>query len=297
MKAHQWSVWHGLVAVTGGISLLVAAELALRARYRRRVLPGAAPAPGRVTVVTLGDSITAGAPGPAERAWPGLLAEHLLAHESNITWRVVNAGVPGDTAPGGYNRFDHDVAAAGPQAVLIAFGLNDCNLAWRDMDRWLEGKIPHGLARSYLWRAVQVRVERWKRRLGWTGSPDAEPKRALLPRTSPEGFANALAALVTRVRDVGARPVLLTMTPLSQTDMEGVRARSATYDLYNVLIRACANRWHVPLVELASGAPVDGFEPDGFHLTSAGQAWVARQVYAQLAHAGLWARLARSGIK
>jgi len=90
---------------------------------------------------------------------------------------------------------------------------------------------------------------------------------------------------------------------LAAADTEEVRARAATYPIYNDIIRARAAHndvpppeGDVPLVELAlasslvrgSGVPADGFEPDGLHLTASGQAWVAEQVFVQLNRVGLW---------
>lgn len=298
-----WKSWRWpLVASLIAAAWVAAAELALRGRYRRRVLPRGARAPGQVTVVALGDSIVAGAPGPATHAWPTLLAERLQAAYPDIAWRVINAGVSGDTAPQGYTRFDRDVAAAGPQIVLIGFGLNDCHPARHGMDRWFEGDVPRGLARGYLWRALQVRVARWGRRAGWWPPREPEGESVARPRTSPAGFANALATLVARTRTLGARPVLLTMTPLAATRTAGVDVRLETYPRYNTAIRTCTAHERALLVDLSVGAPAaessaaddsaGAFEPDGFHLTAVGQAWVAGQVFGQLDAAGVWRRLA-----
>jgi len=282
--------------VLAATMLLSATELALRIRYRWRVLPRGGAAPGQITVVALGDSIVAGTPGEAEDAWPARLAERLRVGYPGVVWRVLNAGVPGDTAPQGYARFDRDVAAVGPQIVLIAFGLNDCNPARYGLDRWREAQVPRGLARSYLWQAARARVVRWGRQTGRLAGPEPEPEPQPFPRTSPHGFANTLDTLVARARMIGAQPVLLTMTPLATAAIAEVQARDVPYPLYNEIIRACATRNRVPLVELAlaPGVPADAFEPDGLHLTASGQAWVAEQIFAQLDRAGLWsARVGR----
>ena len=138
----------------------------------------AGPAPTRCTIVVLGDSIAAGSPGLSDRAWPALLASRLRAEYPNITWQVVNAGVPGSTAPMGYARFDRAVAAHVPDVVLIAFGLNDCHRARHALDLWFEARVPIGPERSYLWRAVQARVARIEPAagLGWR-TPRMRPSR------------------------------------------------------------------------------------------------------------------------
>jgi len=299
--------WAGLVA--GVAALLAAAELGLRVRYRLRVLPQTSE-PGTVAVVALGDSIAAGSPGPASDAWPALLAALLRAGHPEVAWRVVNAGVPGNTAPLGYARFDSDVAAADPRLVLIAFGLNDSNPARHGLDRRLEESVPRGMNRSYLWRTLRVRGVRLARsaaavllapRLTGSFDPGAQPQVELEPllqvRTSPAGYAATLWALVSRTRDIGARPILLTMTPLASTQAPDVQARAATHEEYNRLIRECAACGAVPIVELSSSAPTGAFEADGVHLSVTGQVWVAQQVYGQLQSAGIWAELAREAGK
>ena len=276
------------------MAVLIAAELALRARYRSRVLPpSTATEPGKITIVALGDSITAGPVGAPDDAWPAILAARLRAGYRDVAWQVVNAGVPGDTAALGYARFDQDVAARGPQAVLIAFGLNDCNLARHAMDRWYESRVPVGPEQSYLWRAGQARIERLSRSIDWPMIPAPEPEPQPSPRTTPSGFSAALTALVARTREIGARPVLLTMTPLADEEMPGLQAFRADYAAYNARVRELARQRALPLVDLAAGAPDDAWEPDGLHLTAAGQRWVADRVYDRLNRAGIWEALAK----
>ncbi len=285
-----------LAIILGMAAPWVVAELILRARYRRVVLPPVARTPCQATIVALGDSIAAGAPGDPATAWPTVLGGHLRRNYPDVAWRIVNAGVPGDTAPLGYARFERDVAAAGPQLVLIAFGLNDCNPARYGMDRWLEAGVPAGLSASYLWRAIKRRGERLGRWLGWLSAPRPEAANSPQPRTSPQGFGDALDALVAKTRLIGARPVLLTMTPLAGASTEEVQMRADAYPVYNRIIGKRAAAGAVALIHLASGAPADAFEADGFHLTAAGQAWVAGEVFRQGEVAGIWAKLAQEAM-
>lgn len=286
-----------LTATLGAISLLIAAELALHARYRRHVLPPTLREQGYVTIVALGDSITAGWPGPSDQAWPALIEARLGAEYPDVPWQIVNAGAPGNTAPMGYLRFNREVAAHAPQVVLIAFGLNDCNLARHALDRWYERRVPVGAARCYLWRTVAARLERWGRQWGWLHRPTAEVAPQPFPRTTPDGFSAALAALAGRSRDIGARSVLLTTTPLAAITAPDVQIRADVCAGYNDRTRAVANTNRVPLVDLAAGhgadLPAGAFMTDGIHLTAAGQQWTADQIYTTLAAAGLWRELAR----
>ncbi len=75
----------------------------------------------------MGDSLTAGygLPDPATQAYPALLQGKIDADpELAGKWRVVNAGVSGDTTSGGLRRVDW--VARRPVAVLVlALGSND----------------------------------------------------------------------------------------------------------------------------------------------------------------------------
>jgi acyl-CoA thioesterase-1 len=78
-------------------------------------------ASGRV-IVALGDSLTAGYRVAQHEAWPALLEERLRAE--GFSYRVVNAGVSGDTTAGGLRRVDW-VLRSRPEIVIVALGAND----------------------------------------------------------------------------------------------------------------------------------------------------------------------------
>ena len=82
--------------------------------------PGAAA--GEPGIVVFGDSLTAGFGLPREDAFPARLEAALKAqgHE----WRVVDAGVSGDTSAGGLARLDWVLADA-PEIVIVELGAND----------------------------------------------------------------------------------------------------------------------------------------------------------------------------
>ena len=82
--------------------------------------PGAAAAePG---IVVLGDSLAAGFGLPREDAFPARLEAALKAQGHG--WRVVDAGVSGDTSAGGLARLDWVLADA-PGIVIVELGAND----------------------------------------------------------------------------------------------------------------------------------------------------------------------------
>ncbi len=281
----------------GTVLLLGTAETALRVRYRSRFLRDRNPTPGAITLVALGDSIVAGFPTGPQVAWPAVLGRLLAENQPAARWRIVNVGVPGDTAPLGYARFDDAVAAAGPQVVLLAFGLNDCSLARHGLDAWYEARVPAGIGGSYLWQTARARATRLGREMGWLEPPQPELTAQAQPRTTADGFAHTVSALIERTWAVDAQPVLLTMTPLAGDAVDEVKAFFPEYRSYNARLRQIATHEGIPLVELAAGAPDGAFEADGVHLTATGQAWVAGQVYSQLAAAGFWSRVAKEAVR
>jgi acyl-CoA thioesterase-1 len=100
---------------TRAVWCLLAALLLLGAR----AVP--APAEERV-IVAFGDSLTAGLGVPAEQAYPARLAARLRAE--GYAYRVVNAGVSGDTTAGGLRRVEWALRFK-PEIVILELGIND----------------------------------------------------------------------------------------------------------------------------------------------------------------------------
>lgn len=73
--------------------------------------------PGSV-VLSLGDSLTAGAGVTPEQAWPALLAQR-------TGWQVINGGVNGDTSAQGLQRLPALLDEYHPALVLVTLGGND----------------------------------------------------------------------------------------------------------------------------------------------------------------------------
>ena len=74
------------------------------------------------TIAVLGDSLTAGLGVSPEEAFPALLQARL--RREGYDYRVVNAGVSGDTTAGGLRRVDW-VLRSRPSVVIVALGAND----------------------------------------------------------------------------------------------------------------------------------------------------------------------------
>jgi len=76
----------------------------------------------RPAIVAFGDSLTAGFGAEPGNSYPDFLQKEL--DRAGLAWRVVNAGVSGDTTTDGANRVS-EVLAAKPRAVILEFGGND----------------------------------------------------------------------------------------------------------------------------------------------------------------------------
>lgn len=77
------------------------------------------------TVVGFGDSITAAGRQPVPRRWLGVLEGLLCRSLPQRRFRLVNAGVGGNTSREGLARIETDVLRQGPDLVLVQFGGND----------------------------------------------------------------------------------------------------------------------------------------------------------------------------
>jgi acyl-CoA thioesterase-1 len=73
-------------------------------------------------IVAFGDSLTAGLGVPPAETYPALLEARLRAE--GYSYRVVNAGVSGDTTAGGLRRVEWALRA-GPEIAIVVLGAND----------------------------------------------------------------------------------------------------------------------------------------------------------------------------
>ncbi|HEX9757318.1 MAG TPA: arylesterase [Nitrospiria bacterium] len=74
------------------------------------------------TLVAFGNSLTAGLGVESAQNYPSILQEKL--NQSGYSYRVVNAGVSGDTTSGGLRRVDW-VLRNNPEIVILELGAND----------------------------------------------------------------------------------------------------------------------------------------------------------------------------
>ena|SRR5437867_2206154 len=99
-----------------------AAKESVEPRKSAASSPGPAEENGRPVIVALGDSLTAGLGVDVQDNYPSKLQKKLL--EGRYRYRVINAGVSGDTTAQGLNRLG-SVRELRPEVVIVALGAND----------------------------------------------------------------------------------------------------------------------------------------------------------------------------
>jgi acyl-CoA thioesterase-1 len=109
---------------------------------------------GEGVIVALGDSLTAGLGVAPDEAYPARLEQRL--RREGYAYRVINAGVSGDTTAGGLRRVDW-VLRSGPEIVIVALGAND----------GLRGQSPQAMRANL--EAIVVRLQTAGARILLTG--------------------------------------------------------------------------------------------------------------------------------
>jgi acyl-CoA thioesterase I len=105
------------VALARGTRLLVGLALGGLGACSKRSVRGQV-VPAGATVLALGDSLTFGTGATPDTSYPAALA-------SLTGWRVVNAGVPGDTSAQALQRLPSLLQEHQPVLVLVSIGGND----------------------------------------------------------------------------------------------------------------------------------------------------------------------------
>jgi lysophospholipase L1-like esterase len=82
----------------------------------------AAPVADAPVILALGDSLTAGLGLAQSQAWPTLLQARIDA--AGLKYRVVNAGISGDTTAAGLARIDWQLSQK-PVVIILELGAND----------------------------------------------------------------------------------------------------------------------------------------------------------------------------
>ena len=222
-------------------------------------------------VAVIGDSIAAGYGLSPTHAWPNLLHSHLVKTWPAYDWALNNDSIPGDTTPDAYARFDA-ILMQRPHLVLIALGINDCRHAYSPVVSQRIARFRHN---EQTWWGKNPLLRRIGNRLN-------PPEGATATQTAASqvpinDFLAILSWMVRQVQAVGAYPALLTMSPLAPQLAD--HPDFAACSRYNSAIRDIARETEAALVEVSFKMPDNAWLQDGVHLTTVGQAELARRVF------------------
>lgn len=259
------------------------ADFALR-RETLAAAQAAAPAP----VLFVGDSIVYGHDVAPEQAYPALLGGMWRAAHPDTPVAFVNGGTNGLTTMRGVPLLPLLLRAFRPQVAVIAFGLNDANLARSSADAYMEAAfaVPawvRAMRHSRLFLGLERRWRRWRRPCAaWEG-------KRWEPRVSPEAFSQALAWMDRQARRRGARVVFLTTTPLAphfrpELDAESRCQLRESCEAYNARVRAVASARHAYLLDVYNRLSLGegDWMADGVHLSASGYRKLASYLYVRL---------------
>ena len=163
-----------------------------------------------------GDSLTEGVYGEnyVER-----VGKALYQGWAGLSGEVVNVGRGGDTVRSLLARLDQPLYQYRPDWVILAVGTND---VW----------IPWLTAHSFGWLLWS-----WYRRMA----------EGLRPTTDLDQFAALYRALIDKVRQVGARPLVCTASPIGERLASPVNRRLARL---NGVIKHVAVEYGVPIADV-----------------------------------------------
>lgn len=174
--------------LVAGVSLLVGAcrggdaPAAEAAPGSAAEAPGSAVADGRPTVAFLGTSLTAGYGIDPGEAFPALIQRKI--DSAGLRFRVVNAGVSGETSAGALRRMDWVLSQASPEVLVIETGAND-GLRGQDPDS-LRANLEAIIALARQERSVPVLLLVGMEALPNLGPVYAERFRAVFPAVARE---------------------------------------------------------------------------------------------------------------
>ena len=239
---------------------------------------------GMHRVMTLGCSTTFGWGVDDAESYPARLESRMRA-AGHADWEVINGGQPGYSSFQGLMLWDKVLASYGPDVVLVGYVVQDARkAAYSDKSQAiLQGDAAflkhHLLYRSKLYLglrgllgAVQVRAKE---------RPNGDEGGVF--RVPPEDYVENLRALVERIQDVGAEPILFGY-PLE---------RGGYTQEHRRIMEAAGERLGVrhfdpqPQMEEASRRQTLYFETDRGHANARGNDLIAKWVLEYLEQEGL----------
>ncbi|MBU8932506.1 MAG: SGNH/GDSL hydrolase family protein [candidate division Zixibacteria bacterium] len=212
-------------------------------------------------------------------------------------YEVINGAIPGYTSLQGKRFYESDLRSLGPDIVLILFAFNDhwaaaSQIADKDQQpppQFLLD-IQNNLSRLHTYRLMKklllVMIEQDRDSLFDRSAP--------VYRVGPDDFRDNIESLCQRIRDDGARPILLTSPiPLLATYYPpGHRSPLHSFhEKYNRIIREIASISNIKMVDLAvefdrHTGLFDDPLVDAIHFNARGHHVAARIIHEHLTSVG-----------
>jgi lysophospholipase L1-like esterase len=257
-------------------------------------------------VVAVGDSCTYGGGGKTDN-YPAMLDLMLDQREQpGLRYEVVNAGISGLNSELALRRLRSKVLELEPDVVTIYLGWND--LMKVDPLSQGEAKEWSGLARMIdgLWliKGMRKLLFFYIRPNVWIPKTGTESRTGRFASFEPSFFELNLREMIEAVREIGSRPVLVTLPTVVRPDMTTTDLKQAgvifpyfqsaygvgdLLDLiaaYNRVIRRVAAEEEVPLVDLSRTfenlEDTPRYFSDTMHLSNLGLETVAKEILAGL---------------
>ncbi len=261
--SRRWIAYPYVFEKEPGVIWVTTMQGGLRIEFHERdfVEPGDGGEPRTKTVVAFGDSTTA--PRGKLRVYTAILREELSRRDA--PWKVINAGVGGNTTADGLARFEQDVLSQRPDTVIMQFGINDASV-----DVW---KSPPATR-------CRVRLDHYVDNL-----------RELIKRSRTHGIRPILMTpnplrWTKRMRELYGNPPY---------DVKDERGLSILVDIYAQRVRELAREEHVELIDVhaefdrfstAANRSMDELLLDGVHPSALGHQLVADLIVRHFAPAG-----------
>lgn len=270
--------------------------------------------PGRVRLLTLGDSVTYGVWACGflkmcrDRPYATELELMLYTRTQSDRYEVVNGAVYGHNSTQGLRYYRTYLAALQPDIVTVMFGWNDASATFGregvEFRQPVARAVAHAAESSAVYRTLAGLAAYVS--LSASGGPQWKIPDAYVPRTTLEEFGLNLADLTRDVRDRGGKILFVTEPagPMSEPyrtkeipvpwdlyRLKSYESMLARHAEYNAAVRAAGATLGVPVVDADAEfnrRGIDGlFHPyDMIHPNAEGYAVIAQMIFDRLTAEG-----------
>ena len=253
----------------------------------REVVP--TKAPGSMRVICMGDSCS----GQGVPPYSGYLNTQLQeASPTAQAWESFNMAVHGYSSAQGLRLFQTRTLALKPDYVSLYYGWNDHWQSPRPDAMRMATEVKQGL-RWYVVKKLQNKLfyQLFVSLVNPSVSNETRDTQDDVLRVAPDDYRRNLEQLVAGIREIGARPILMT-APRNQKltaalvhnkQAPSLDAAHTLHDQYNAICRDVAREQEALLLDIAKDFERDDlrqwFTRDGIHFQDEGRIYIANALY------------------